>query len=111
MRAPTSDSTAHRPPATGGGVAPRAGRRSTLTPMATREINTTGLVDGDFLRYDDEAPGGDGEFKRQGPVTGVAVTPAAISGGEAPTEAEFNALRAHVAALRAALVTFGILDV
>ena len=35
----------------------------------------------------------------------AAMTQAAITGGESPTEAEFNALRADVAALRGTVAT------
>lgn len=44
------------------------------------------------------------------PGTAASVTvPAAITGGEAPTEAEHNALRLAVANLKAELVTAGVL--
>ena len=75
--------------------------------MATREINIEGLVEGDFLKYDDESPSGDGEFVRQPAVEVAGVFPAAISGGEAPTEAEFLALRTRLLNLETALASFG----
>lgn len=74
--------------------------------MATREINIDNLVNGDFLVYDDETsqtPDGDGEFVRTPPAAFVAI-PAAIAGGESPTEAEHNALRAALLGVRDALV-------
>jgi hypothetical protein len=47
------------------------------------------------------------EWKVRAPGTAITV-PAAITGGESPTEAEFNALRQSVADMKAALTAAGI---
>lgn len=69
-----------------------------------RDINIEGIADGDLLAYN----AADSEFQPLTPPTEVSI-PAAITGGEAPTEAEHNALRLAVANLQAALVAAGLM--
>lgn len=69
-----------------------------------RGINLEGIADGDLLRYD-ATPG---QFVKLTPPT-APVVPAAIAGGESPTEAEFNALRAALATLVANLTAAGLI--
>lgn len=87
------------------------GMDTTPTPDP-RSINIEDLEDGDLLRYDEA----DQEFKRVtfadllAEVAQAAPSvPAAITGGEAPTEAEFLALRTTVDELITALVDAGVL--
>lgn len=77
----------------------------------TREINITGMQDWDLLRYD----AADEEFKRVTVAQVLAHTaqaapsvPAAITGGDSPTEAEHNALRTTVASIVTKLQTLGL---
>lgn len=42
------------------------------------------------------------------PPVDIGTAPAAITGGEAPTEAEFLALRTYVVAIATALTTLGL---
>lgn len=69
-----------------------------------RSIDITGLADGDFLRWDSTP----GEFVVVHPPTAPAI-PAAITGGESPTEAEFLALRTALATLVTGLTTAGFI--
>lgn len=80
-----------------------------------RSIDIEGIADGDLLKYDTTP----GEFVKLTPPVVVAApsaVPAAISGGESPTEAEHNALRtalvdtrAQLVALQAALLAAGLM--
>lgn len=69
-----------------------------------RAIDLTDIADGDLLRYEADTD----EFVKLTPPTAVSI-PAAISGGESPTEAEHNALRLAVSDFQAALVTAGLM--
>lgn len=75
-----------------------------LNPNDPRRINVEDLEDGDLLAWDATAEA----FVRLEPPVVVSI-PAAITGGEAPTEAEFNALRTAVANLQAGLLAAGLL--
>jgi hypothetical protein len=70
-----------------------------------RGINLEGIADGDLLRYDTTP----GQFVKLTPPD-APVVPAAITGGEPPTEAEYNALRLALATLVADLTTAGLLQ-
>lgn len=80
-----------------------------------RSIDLSDIEDGDLIRYDLDNE----EFVRLEPPVVVAApsaVPAAISGGESPTEAEHNALRtalvdtrAQLVALQAALLAAGLM--
>lgn len=74
---------------------------STSNPRA---IDITNIADGDLLRYEADTD----EFVKLTPPTVVAF-PAAITGGEAPTEAEFLALRTACVDLQAALLAAGLM--
>lgn len=69
-----------------------------------RGINLEGVADGDFFRYDSTP----GQLVKVTPPTAPAI-PAAITGGEPPTEAEHNALRLALANLVTAMTTAGFL--
>lgn len=69
-----------------------------------RSIDLSDIEDGDLLRYDADNE----EFVRLEPPVVVSI-PAAITGGEAPTEAEHNALRLALVNFQAALLAAGLM--
>lgn len=76
------------------------------TALARQTLGTAYAVNSP-PRYHDNGSGGK-LLRPENQVTHVAV-PAAIAGGEAPTEAEHNALRTFASAAHDALVSAGIM--
>jgi len=66
-------------------------------------IDTESLTAGDILIWDGT------DFSTVSPATEPGSIPAALTGGESPTEAEHNALITYVVALKDALITGGAL--
>lgn len=67
-------------------------------------IDTGNLDEGDILVWDGEG------FSALNKPAGPGTIPAAITGGQSPTEAEHNALRQYVEDIKDALIESNILD-
>lgn len=71
---------------------------------AKGEPNGLATLDASGVVPDDQLPAGLGDFAQGAAVAdAAALTSANASGGESPTEAEYNALRADVVAIRTTL--------